>query len=97
MQQEQENKTKPNKKAKIKERKPKAKKPKLKTKKPPKAKKQKIISLSKKECSVDKQEWTCPVCNGTWEGSQIDWIVCRICTVWVHEDCTIGEVCLLCE
>ena len=28
--------------------------------------------------NVDKQEWTCPVCNGAWEENQIHWNVCRI-------------------
>ena len=25
-------------------------------------------------------------CKGTWKESQIDWIVCRICTVWLQQD-----------
>ena len=33
----------------------------------------------------------------TWKESQIDWIVCRICRVRVHEDCVVNEVCFLCK
>ena len=59
---------------------------------PLKTKKQKNI-CQEKEKDVDKQEFTCPVCKQTSK----DWTVCRIRTVWVHEDCSTNKACLLCE
>ena len=56
-----------------------------------------------KKCLIEKnvnneEEWFCPVCLGKWcNGTQIDWITCCVCTVWVHEDCTLNDVCFLCE
>ena len=52
---------------------------------------------SEKEKPVENQESTCAVCKGSWRESQMDWIVCRVCTVWVQEDCTVNEVCFLCD
>ena len=53
--------------------------------------------FSEKEKPVENQEWNCTVCKGSWRESQMDWIVCRVCTVWVHEDCTVNEVYFLCD
>ena len=56
-----------------------------------------------KKCLIEKnvnneEEWFCPVCLGKWcIGTQIDWITCCVCTVLVHEDCTLNDVCFLCE
>ena len=44
-----------------------------------------------KELNVDKQELTSLGCRGTWKGSQIDWIVCKGCTVWLYKDCILGK------
>ena len=63
--------------------KPKQKRTKLKPKQPVQTKKQRK-RLSKKENNVDKQELTFTGCRGTRKESQIDWIVCRICTVKKH-------------
>ena len=32
-----------------------------------------------------------PVCKGNWRDSQINWIVCKICTMWAHNDCSYNE------
>ena len=45
--------------------------------------------LLKKEVNVDKQELTSPGCRETSKERQINWIVCKIYTVYVHEDCML--------
>ena len=56
-----------------------------------------------KKCLIEKnvnneEEWFFPVCLGKWcNGTQIDWITCCVCTVWVHEHWTLNDVCFLCE
>ena len=92
--QEQGKKKKPTKKTKTKETKLKGKKN-VQSKPKPKLKKQKK-TLSKKVSNIDKQEWICPVCKGTWKETQTDWIICSTCTVQVHDDCTGNDVCFLC-
>ena len=41
--------------------------------------------MSKKEINVDKQQWTCPVCEEAWKERQTNWIVCRIYIVCRHK------------
>ena len=53
--------------------------------------------LTKKERNVEKQELSFFVCKQTSKVIQIDGIVCRTCTVWVHEECGAIEAYLLCE
>ena len=57
--------------------------------KEPKTTKEKQRRLSKKEINVGKQELTSLGCRGSWKESQIDWIVCRIYKVCVHEECIL--------
>ena len=38
-----------------------------------------------------------PACKGIWKESKADWIVLRICRVWMYEDCSVNEVRFLCE
>ena len=40
--------------------------------------------------SFKKQECTCPVCNGVWKESPINWMVCKIYLVRGHEDFIFG-------
>ena len=37
------------------------------------------------------------VCKRSLNKIQIDWTVCRICTVWVHEGWIANKACFLCE
>ena len=64
--------------------KPKQNKPELNAKQPVKTMKENL--LWKKERDVVKQEWTYPVCKWVWKETQIDWIVCGICSVCEYED-----------
>ena len=52
------------------------------------------------ECLIEKdvkyeEEWLCPVCQGKWCNTQIDWITCYVCTVWVYKNCTLNDICFL--
>ena len=68
----------------------------MKPKQPVKTKKRKK-PLSKKESNVDNHELTNPICKQTLKESQIDWIACKLCAVWVHEDRSANEACFLCQ
>ena len=70
--------------------------PKLKPKQPVKTKKQKK-SFLKKESNVENHKLTSFVCKQASKESQIEWIICKICAVWVHEGFSANEACLLCE
>ena len=54
-------------------------------------------TLSNKESYVDIKEWTCSVCEVTCNVSQINWIICRIYTVWAHVGRSVNEFCFLYE
>ena len=53
--------------------------------------------MPKNQITIAKQEWTFPACKGIWKESKADWIVLRICRVWMYEDCSVNEVRFLCE
>ena len=46
-----------------------------------------------------REEWFCPICKGP--ENRLDdgeiWVKCRICTVYIHKDCSYRSVCFLCK
>ncbi|CAH2101982.1 unnamed protein product [Euphydryas editha] len=82
------------------------------TKKTEKKKVPKKVSVKDKEIKILKkvvggnennEEYFCIICNDKYESPPTeDWIMCSICELWAHEQCTTGEtnkgfVCDLCH
>ena len=46
-----------------------------------------------------REEWFCPICEGP--ENRLDdgeiWVRCRICTVYIHKDCSYRRVCFRCK
>ena len=41
----------------------------------------------------------CVLSDVPWSSAESgeEWVKCKFCTIWVHEDCTYNDLCFLCE